>query len=198
MLPARKLLRILLESRPGGFLDTGPPAQMGSDSQVWYYCFSLANPPIQRGSPYSPKTYWVAATAHLPPTYANSNYLFGWKTTTNVQHDVSVHSPWLFGACPASIPVTAFTWIPTTRPSDGHPLDLAFEISTVTNCSSTFLTIDKISTNKVIVTWPSGVLQWSTNVNGPYVDVPSDPPSPFTDTDYPPPPLDRFYRVRCN
>jgi hypothetical protein len=182
------------------FLDPGlPPSLIGSDSQVWYYSFSPTNRPIQWGSPYSPRTYWVGAFAQQPGVGVANGY-FGWKTTTEVQHDISVHSPWMFGQCPTNTPESAFAWAPT-KANTGQPLDLAFEISTITNCSRIFLTIDKISDTHVIVTWPSGVLQWSTNVIGPYSDVSFDLhrpiTSPFTDTYVPPPPLDRFYRVRC-
>jgi hypothetical protein len=179
------------------FMDPGPPANLSPDTAVWYYCFSPTNPPIQHGSTVNPKIYWLAAFAQMPtPTFP---YFFGWKTTPTVTHDISVHSIWSLGACPPTVPDAAFNWTPTyaavaTAPK---PLDLAFEITTLTNCSSTFVTIDPIPTNKVVISWPTGVLQWSTNVVGPYVDVPGSPTSPYTNST-PPPPLYRYYRVRCN
>ena len=99
------------------------------------------------------------------------------------------------------MPDGIFNWTPnyavaSTAP---HPLDLAFEINTLTNCSSTFVNIDQILTNKVVISWTTGVLQWSTNVVGPYIDVPGSPTSPYTNSTPPTvsaPPY-RFYRVRC-
>ena len=181
-----------------GFLDPGTPTRVGSDFQAWYYSFTPTNPPLQKGSVINPATYWLGVFAQLPPVLQSE---FGWKTTTNVQHDISVHSPWLFGQCPANIPASAFAWTPTHADS-GPMLDLAFEISTITNCSETYLTIDRMAETNVVVTWPSGILQWSTNVIGPYTDVGTDLgrliTSPFTNTACPPPPTNRFYRVRCN
>lgn len=160
---------------------------------AWYYCFYPTNPPIQHGSTLNHKTYWLAVYAQLPTNYTN---YFGWKTTTSVQNDVSVHSKWVFGACPSTINTATLAWTPN-RLVTGAPLDLAFQISTATNCSSTFLTIDPTTNNQVIVQWPSGVLQGATNVLGPYVDMPSAV-SPYITPAYPLPPTNRFFRVRCN
>lgn len=180
------------------FMDPGPPANLGPDNQVWYYCFFPVNPPIQHGSAINPKTYWLAAYAQMPATnYPN----FGWKTTTNVEHDISVHAKWTLGACPTAAGANGFAWTPNYALSTptNKPVDLAFQITTQTNCPNTFLTIDPdpiAPTNKVVVTWTTGVLQSSTNVIGPYVDV-LGATSPFTNST-PPPPLYMFYRVRCN
>jgi hypothetical protein len=134
----------------------------------------------------------VAAYAQLPSGLPN---YFGWKTTPNFQHDISVHSQWLFGSCPTNLPQAGIAWQPT-HDVTGLPLDLAFEITTATNCASTFITIDYLSTNKVVLTWPRGILQVSTNVMGTYVDLPGAV-SPYTNTTLPFPPTNRFYRVRC-
>jgi len=107
------------------FLDPGPPQIVGTDTKVWYYCFYPTNPPTQYGSVTAPKTYWVAAYAQLPAG-ANNQY-YGWKTTTNVQHDVSVHARWP-GVPPGGNP----GWLPTYYPTS-VPLDLAFKITTDTN-----------------------------------------------------------------
>jgi hypothetical protein len=178
------------------FLDPAP-ALMGSDYTIWYYSFYPTNPPIQWGSSRSPRTYWVGAHAQLP---VGVPYNFGWKTTTNVQHDVSVYSPWTFAQCPTNVQESAFGWLPT-KDYNGRTLDLAFEVSTITNCSASFVMIDKDYVNKkVIVSWPSGILQWATKVDGPYVDVPGSPASPFQEPYFPLPinPTNHFYRVRCN
>ena len=181
------------------FMDPGIPANLSPDTLVWYYCFMPTNPPIQHGTGLNPKVYWLAAFAQMPaPSYPNC---FGWKTTTNVSHDISVHANWTLGSCPPAVPDGIFNWTPnyavaSTAP---HPLDLAFEINTLTNCSSTFVNIDQILTNKVVISWTTGVLQWSTNVVGPYIDVPGSPTSPYTNSTPPTvsaPPY-RFYRVRC-
>jgi len=179
------------------FMDPGPPANLSPDTQVYYYCFMPTNPPIQHGSPINPKIYWLAAYAQMPtPSFPN---FFGWKTTPLVAKDISVHSLWTLPNCPPAVPDGIFNWTPTyaVASTAPKPLDLAFEITTLTNCSSTFLNIDQISTNQAVITWPTGILQWSTNVVGPYVDVPGPPTSPLT-TSTPPPPLYRYYRVRCN
>lgn len=176
------------------FMDPGPPILVGSDFSAWYYSFFPTNPPIQHGSYLTPKTYWVAAFAQLPTGLQN---YFGWKTTTNIQHDISVHSPWTFGPCPTNIQQSAFGWTSTTNVNN-QPVDLAFEISTITNCADSFLTIDRTNVTTVVVTWLSGTLQWSTNVIGPYTDVPGNPPSPFVDNFVPLAPTNQFFRVRCN
>lgn len=175
------------------FLDPGPPSILGSDNVAWYYCFYPTNPPIQHGSTLSHKTYWLAVYAQLPAGVTN---YFGWKTTAKVQNDISVHAKWVFGACPSTINPARLAWSPT-RTVTGAPLDLAFQISTATNCAATFLTIDPTTNNQVIVQWPSGVLQGATNVLGPYVDMPAAV-SPYTTPEFPLPPTNRFFRVRCN
>src|SRR5262249_12592224 len=80
------------------------------------------------------KTYWLAVYAQLPATVQNE--WFGWKTTTNVQNDTSVHLPFNPAACP-NIPVGATLpgWIRTFAPGvPQRPLDLSFKITTSTNC----------------------------------------------------------------
>jgi hypothetical protein len=166
------------------FLDPGQPQIIGGDSQVWYYCFYPTNPFVQQGSTANPKTYWLAAYAQLP---AGANYNYGWKTTTNVQHDFSVHAPWP-GFGPTNNPGWAKTLLPT-----GAPLDLAFKLTTSTNPCGPIL-ITHLATNKVVLSWPSGFLQSSTNVIGPYADV-SGATSPYTNTTVAPP--YKFYRLRC-
>ncbi len=109
------------------FLDPGQPAVLGGDSVVWYYCFYPTNL-VQSGTASQPRTYWLVAFAELPTFITN---VFGWKTTTNLQHDISVHAPWL-GFETAPLPDTA--WARTYEFSGGgQPLDLAFKLTTVTN-----------------------------------------------------------------
>ena len=114
------------------FMDPGPPQNLGTDSQIWYYCFYPTNPPIQQGSTANPKTYWLGVFAQMPAG-ATGNY-FGWKTTTNVQHDVSVHTPWTSGFCPTNLAGTGLSWTPTHDTTIGAPLDLAFKLTTPSNC----------------------------------------------------------------
>ncbi len=159
----------------GNFLDPGSPNTVwGADSQVWYYSFYPTNPPVQHGTPFAPKTYWLGVFAQVN-FQGSSAFEFGWHTTTNLQNDISVHAPWVFGSCPASLPQPGPSWTPTYDPS-GKPVDLAFAIGTDTNCSCSFLTITPDpagnGTNDVILTWPSGYLQVATNVYGPYTFVP--------------------------
>jgi hypothetical protein len=113
------------------FMDPGPPANIGTDSQIWYYCFYPTNPPIQHGNFTAPKVYWLAAYAILPS--GETNY-FGWKTTTSVQHDISVHASFNPAGCP-NLPIGAQLpiWTPNITPT-GRPLDLAFMLTTSTNC----------------------------------------------------------------
>ena len=109
------------------FIDPGPPAVVGTDQQVWYYCFYPTNPFVQSGSITATQTYWLVAYAQLP---AGATVSYGWKTTTNVQHDISVHAPWPGGPPPANWP-----WQPNYNPAgpEPQPLDLAFKITTATN-----------------------------------------------------------------
>jgi len=173
------------------FLDPGPPVTMGTDSEAWYYCFYPTNPFVQTGTNSAPKTYWLAAYAQLPP--GSAGYDFGWKTTDSVQNDTSVHATW-----PGSMPTNNPGWIPTGyRPPTGGPLiqlDLAFMLTTKTNCCPVSITY--ISTNMVVVTWACGVLQSSTNLTGPYADV-LGATSPYTNSTVAPP-YDVFYRTQCN
>ena len=106
------------------FLDPGPPQILGPESQVWYYCFYPTGL-TQTGSVTMPKIYWLSAFATLP---AGTSQVYGWKTTTNVQHDISVHEPW-----PGFGPPNNAGWIPTLQLPTGGPLDLAFKIDTTTN-----------------------------------------------------------------
>ncbi len=169
------------------FLDPGPTNILGTDSVVWYYCFYPTNAFQQLGTSTNSKTYWLAAYAQLP---VGISQLYGWKTTTNVLHDTSVHAVWP-GAPPTSNP----GWTPTgyQPPAGGPPvpLDLAFKL---TMCSP--VAISRLAPTNVIVTWQGGgYLQSATNVAGPYIDVPGFPTSPFTD--YSVSPTNKFYRLRC-
>jgi hypothetical protein len=173
------------------FLNPGPPATMGTDSQAWYYCFYPTNPFVQTGTNSAPKTYWLAVYAQLPSR--STDYNFGWKTTDSVQNDTSVHAAW-----PGSMPTNNPGWTPTDyQPPTGGPLvplDLSFKLTTQTNCCPVL--IAHISTNMVVVTWNCGVLQSSTNVSGPYADV-LGATSPYTNSSVAPP-YNVFYRSQCN
>jgi len=154
---------------------------------VWYYCFYPTNAFEQLGSVTNRKTYWLAAYAQLP---VGIGQLYGWKTTTNVLNDISVHAVW-----PGSAPTNNPGWTPTgyQPPAGGPPvpLDLAFKL---TSCSP--VTIQRFAPTNVIVTWQGGgYLQSATNVVGPYTDVPGFPTSPYTDSSVTP--TNKFYRLRC-
>ncbi len=172
------------------FLDPGPPAIKGTDTNAWYYCFYPTNPFVQTGTNSAPKIYWLAAYAQLPP--GASSYDYGWKTTFSVTNDTSVHAPW-----PGFMPTGNPGWIPTgyQPPAGGPliPLDLAFKLTTQTNCCP--LSITYIATNIVVITWPCGVLQSATNVIGPYANV-LGAMSPYTNMTLVP--ADVFYRTQCN
>ncbi len=181
------------------FFDPGQSSILGPDSIVWYYCFNPTNAFEQLGTTTAPKTYWLAAYAQMPAGIPNH---YGWKTTTNVQNDISVHAIWP-GAALTNNP----GWTPTTLPT-GAPLDLAFKLTTPTNNCGSSLQIYYLTTNKVVLTWTSGFLQVSTNyilissnytliatnVQGPYVDVPGATPPYTNDTTLMPL---KFYRLRC-
>src|ERR1017187_339872 len=105
------------------FLDPGPGVIIGTDTNIWYYCFYPTNPFVQTGSNTASKIYWLAAYAQVS-TVAGANSQYGWKTTFIVQNDTSVHEPW-----PGSLPGTNSNWLPTIyqTPAGGQvPLDLAF------------------------------------------------------------------------
>ena len=110
------------------FMDSGPPVNLGPDHVAWYYCFNPTNPLVQQGFPAAPKTYWLSAFAQLPAGTAN---VFGWKSTFNVKNDISVHAAW-----PGIGPTNNPGWTPTFSPPNptAGPLDLAFKITTQTNC----------------------------------------------------------------
>ena len=109
------------------FLDPGPPNPIGTDTNAWYYCFYPTNPFVQGGTTASPSNYWLAVYAQLPA--GTTGYQYGWKTTFIVQNDTSVHAPW-----PGSLPTSNPGWMPTLQSSTGGPLDLAFMLTTPTNC----------------------------------------------------------------
>lgn len=171
------------------FLDPGLTNILGPDSVVWYYCFYPTNAFQQLGGPTNHITYWLAAYAQLP---AGSQNQYGWKTTTNVLNDASVHAPW-----PGGPPTSNPGWTPTvySLPATGQtvPLDLAFKL---TMCGT--VKIQQFTPTSVMVTWPGGgCLQSATNVTGPYIDILGCPASPYIDSSVIPP-TNRFYRVRCN
>ncbi|MGA2244782.1 MAG: hypothetical protein ABSH48_07285 [Verrucomicrobiota bacterium] len=172
------------------FLDPGPTNILGTDSVVWYYCFYPTNPFAQLGTSIAAKTYWLAAYAGLPVGIAPR---YGWKTATNVLNDASVHAPW-----PGVPPTNNPGWTPTGfQPPTGAPfvpLDLAFKLTTPTNCTGPIL-IKNYYTNYVVLTWPNGILQAATNVAGPYADVPGAT-SPYTNITKTLP--YKFYRLRCD
>jgi hypothetical protein len=169
------------------FLNPGNSNVIGPDSVVWYFCFYPTNAFQQQGTASNHITYWLAAYAQLP---GSGNQLYGWKTTTNVLHDTSVHAVW-----PGVPPISNPGWTPTAfQPPTGGPavpLDLAFKI---TECGP--LRIKWVAPTNVVVSWDGGGhLQSATNVIGPYIDIPGPPVSPFTD--YSVTPTNKFYRLRC-
>ncbi|MDD5140028.1 MAG: hypothetical protein PHY43_07200 [Verrucomicrobiales bacterium] len=185
------------------FLDPGPPNTIGTDSQVYYYNFYPCNPPVQRGTPIHPRTYWLGAYAQLPAGVQSS---YGWKTTTNVLHDTSVHAQWIYGFCPTSLAPATPAWTPT-QDAQNNKLDLSFELTTDTNCYASLVGIDYLAlSNKVVLSWSGGgILQVAgmtnlmfstTNVLGPYEDVPGAT-SPFTIATTNTLPA-KFFRLRCN
>jgi hypothetical protein len=110
------------------FLDPGVPEILGGDKVVWYYCFYPTNL-WQYGSATQPSNYWLAAFAELPRCATN---VFGWKTTTNVQHDISVHALWSGYNVPP--PNNVGAWQPNYEyPYQYQPFDLAFSLTTSTN-----------------------------------------------------------------
>src|SRR4029453_10306548 len=88
----------------GQFIDPGPPAFMGNDSKLFYYCFYPTNQPVQTGTVTKPKIYWLAAYAQ--PSQGPAA-MFGWKSAKFQQIDISTHTPW-----PGVAPITA-DWRPT-------------------------------------------------------------------------------------
>ena len=169
------------------FLDPGPPLNLGFDSQVWYYCFYPTNPFVQHGTLSQSNRYWLAAYTQLPAGYTNK---YGWKTTTYVQYDISVHAPW-----PGVPPVINPGWTPTYTDL-GYPLDLAFKLTTpVTNRPPPVILITHTNIGVVfslVITWNGGgILQSATTVVGPWINV-TGATSPYVA------PMDvpsRFYRV---
>jgi hypothetical protein len=169
------------------FIDPSTSNALSSDSVVWYYCFYPTNAFQQTGTSTNAKTYWLAAYAQYPVGASK----YGWKTTTTVLKDTSVHAVW-----PGGPPIANPGWTPTAyQPAAGGPpvpLDLAFKM---TMCGPV-----TIHTNaapwSVVVSWSGGgFLQSATNVTGPYVDVPGFPPSPYIDSTVSP--TNKFYRLRC-
>jgi hypothetical protein len=176
------------------FYDPSQNGILGPDSVVWYFCFNPTNPFVQSGTLETNKTYWLAAYAQFPIGVAND---YGWKTSSNVLNDISVHAPW-----PGGPPTANPGWTPTIyQPPTGGPkmpLDLSFKLTTPTNCAGP-ISIKYYSTNIVVVTWQTGILQVSTNLlNDTFKDVPGAS-SPYTNIAVNPPfPPIRFYRLRCN
>ena len=170
------------------FLNPGQSNVLGTDSVVWYYCFYPTNAFMQLGTAKAPEDLLAGCLCHQLSAGIAANS--GWKTSTNVLHDASVHANW-----PGFAPTNNPGWTPTAyQPAPGAPaipLDLAFKLTT---CGP--LTIKYVTPTNVVVTWlGGGHLQSATNVAGPYVDVPLDPPSPFKD--YSVSPTNKFYRLRC-
>ncbi|HEV2454226.1 MAG TPA: hypothetical protein VGY98_08195 [Verrucomicrobiae bacterium] len=194
--PGQYVESIWAENASEQFLNPGTSNVLGGDSEVWYYCFYPTNPLVQLGTIATNQIYWLAAYANLP---VGISPLYGWKTATNVLNDTSVWAPW-----PGTPPTNNPGWTPTVyQPPTGGPqvpLDLAFLLTTPTNCSLP-ITITYYETNtEVVVKWGTGILQAATNsVLGPYVDVPGAV-SPYTNFVLPNPPRPpyKFYRLRCD
>jgi hypothetical protein len=174
-------------------MDPGPPSNIGSDSEIWYYCFYPTNPPVQYGTYTNTKIYWLAVYTLLPN--GETNY-FGWKTTTNLQFDISVHTPFNPAGCPSLTTNTTLPgpWTPNMTPS-GRPLDLAFMLTT--SCLQDRIKIRLLApnTNKIVLTWTYGILQSRTHLDHPFTDVPFAT-SPYTNTVMPAN-WDQFFRLRC-
>ena len=129
------------------FIDPGPPQFLSIDTMVWYYCFYPSNL-VQYGSSSKPTNYWLVAFAELPAGVPN---VFGWKTTTNVQHDISVHAPWAAFGVP---PTNSSAWLPTYQSSgQQQPLDLAFKLNTLTNNCVVSITCPRDKTVECGTTW---------------------------------------------
>jgi hypothetical protein len=105
------------------FFDPGTHQVIGPDTQVWYYCFYPTNL-NQIGSNQMSTNYWLMVYAQLPAGITN---MFGWKTTTNVQNDISVFAPW-----PGTPPPAGWGWTPNAT-ATGAPFDMAFKLTTPTN-----------------------------------------------------------------
>ncbi|HEV2329951.1 MAG TPA: hypothetical protein VGY56_14315 [Verrucomicrobiae bacterium] len=194
--PGQYVESIWAENASEQFLNPGTSNVLGGDSEVWYYCFYPTNPFVQLGTMQTNQIYWLAAYAQLP---VGINDLHGWKTATNVLNDTSVWAPWP-GVPPTNNPGWTPTYYQPPTGGPGKPLDLAFLLTTPTNCSLP-ITITYYETNTlVVVKWGTGILQAATNsVLGPYVDVPGAV-SPYTNIILPNPPRPpyKFYRLRCN
>lgn len=129
--PGQYAETIWTENASEQFLNPGATNILGGDSEVWYYCFYPTNPFVQLGTVATNKTYWLAAYAQLP---VGIGQLHGWKTATNVLNDAGVWASW-----PGTPPTNNPGWTPTVyQPPTGGPqvpLDLAFMLTTPTNCS---------------------------------------------------------------
>jgi hypothetical protein len=98
-------------SGTGGFI--------GSDTQIWRYDFyPQAQCWKQRGTPFSPRIYWITLTA----TPSSSSFLFGWKTSTNHFQDDAVTGH----VDPNNNPLG--DWKDLHDPRTGISLDLAFQL----------------------------------------------------------------------
>src|SRR5882724_5198411 len=93
----------------GNFYNPEPPAFMGNDSKVYYYCFYPTNPPVQTGTANIPKIYWLAVYAK---PLEGTSVQFGWKSAKIQRFDISTHTQW-----PGSAPNTA-NWRPNYDPSN--------------------------------------------------------------------------------
>ena len=75
------------------FAPGGAPFIYGPDSQVYYYVFYPTNAFVQQGTLLRPTNYWLSV-------YCTDFSWFGWKTSTNVQHDTAVWNFWPPGSQP--------------------------------------------------------------------------------------------------
>jgi hypothetical protein len=168
------------------FYDPSLPQIIGSDTQMYYLCFFPTNPFFQQGSTSFPTNYWLSVNAQPSPT---AGRLFGWKTSSDKYNDDAV---WFKGPNP---PPPNANWNEMFN-LQGQSLNLAFKITTVTNCPQPVgnPTVS-LATNTITITWSSGVLQRADNILGPWTDVPAAV-SPYSFTVPSSPPY-RFYRVRC-
>jgi hypothetical protein len=117
----------------------GTNGLIGTDTAIWEYVFDIpTNIPCWYQT--NGNIYWLSVTADCFPT---NQFLFGWKTSPTNWNDDAVYGDSLgFGGPPTN-------WFALTRPGTTNSLDLAFEITTLTNsCPPPSLVC---ATNKTVI-----------------------------------------------
>jgi hypothetical protein len=123
------------------YINDGSPSWLGSSIILYYLCFDVSptNVFIQTGTSSAPTNYWLSVTMQS----ANSSLYFGWKSSATAYNDAAVAA---YNFNPGNFYPQPGDWMPMAD-MNGTPINLAFKITTATNCALAVTCPGSIVTN---------------------------------------------------